>query len=87
MLQEALDAARPLTGARYGVITLLDDVGQIQDFLSSGMTEEEASLLWETPKRMRIFEHLSGLSGPLKNFATFVITGPPSIVHPIPRRD
>ena len=63
--QEVLDAARSLTGARYGVITLLDDAGQIQDFLSSGMTEE-ASLLWETPNRMRIFEHLSGLSGPLR---------------------
>ena len=42
VLQGALDSARSLTGARYGVITLLDDDGQVQDFLSSTMTGEEA---------------------------------------------
>ena len=33
VLQGVLDSARSLTGARYGVITLLDDAGRIQDFL------------------------------------------------------
>ena len=31
VLQGVLDSARSLTGARYGVITLLDDGGRIQD--------------------------------------------------------
>ena len=42
VLQGVLDSARALTNARYGVITLLDDAGQIQDFLSSGLTPEES---------------------------------------------
>ena len=33
VLQEVLDSARSLTGARYGVITLLDHGGQAKDFL------------------------------------------------------
>ena len=42
VLQEVLDSARALTGARYGVITLLDESGRIQDFLYSGLTPEES---------------------------------------------
>ena len=37
-----MDSARLLAGARYGVITLLDDAGRIQDFLYSGLTPEES---------------------------------------------
>ena len=44
MLQGVLDSARSLTEARSGVITLLDDSGRIADFLSSGMTAEEAGI-------------------------------------------
>ena len=65
-LQGALDSARSLTGARYGVIIMLDEAGRIQDFLSSGMTGEEASRLWETPDQMRIFEQLGSLTEPLR---------------------
>ena len=42
VLQSVLDSARSLTGARYGVLTLLDETGQADDFLSSGMTSQEA---------------------------------------------
>ena len=66
VLQGALDSARSLTGARYGVITLLDDAGRIQDSLSSGMTAEEAARLWDTPDAMLMFEHLGNLSEPLR---------------------
>ena len=66
VLQGVLDSARSLTAARYGVITLLDDAGQLQDFLSSGMTGEEAGRLWDLPDGMRLFEYLGGISGPLR---------------------
>ncbi len=66
VLQGVLDSARSLTGARYGVMTLLDDGERIQDFLSSGMTEEEARRIWDTPDGMRIFEYLGSLSEPLR---------------------
>ena len=42
VLQGALDSARSLTGARYGVMTLLDDGGGVREFLSSGLTDEES---------------------------------------------
>ena len=66
VLQGVLDSARSLTAARYGVITLLDDSGGIQDFLSSGMTGEEAGQLWDLPDGMRLFEYLGSISGPLR---------------------
>ena len=66
VLQGVLDSARSLTGARYGVLTLLDDSGGIRDFLSSGMTAEEARQLWDLPGGMRLFEYLSGISEPLR---------------------
>ena len=66
VLQGALDSARSLTGAGYGVITLLEDTGRIGNFLSSGMTPEEARRIWDTPDGMRIFEYLGGLSEPLR---------------------
>ena len=43
VLQRVLDSACSLTGARYGVITLLDESGQVQDFVYSGLTPEEAN--------------------------------------------
>ena len=66
VLQGVLDSARSLTGARYGVIALLDDSGEPQDFLSSGLTEEQARLLWDTPDGVRLFEHLGGDREPLR---------------------
>ena len=66
VLQGALDSARALTGARYGVMTLLEGAGRVGDFLSSGMTAEEAEQLWQTPERWEIFEQLGGISEPLR---------------------
>ena len=66
VLQGVLDSARSLTGARYGVITLLDDSGEVRDFLSSGMTAEEARQLWDLPGGTLLFEYLNAISEPLR---------------------
>ena len=66
VLQGVLDAARSLTGARYGVIILLDDAARLQDILFSGITEQEARHLQELPDGDQIFEYLSRLSKPLR---------------------
>ena len=66
VLQGVLDSARSLTGARYGVLTLLDDSGGIRDFLSSGMTAEEAGQLWDLQDGLLLFEYLNGISEPLR---------------------
>ena len=66
VLQGVLDSSCSLTGARYGVMTLLDDEGRVEDFLSSGTTPQEAERLWLTPEGLRLFEALTGISEPLR---------------------
>ena len=66
VLQGVLDSARSLTAARYGVMTLLDDAGRVEDFMSSGMTGEEAERLWLTPDRWQLFESLTNISEALR---------------------
>ncbi len=66
VLQEIVDSARALTGARYGVITTMDDRGQFQDLVSSGLSEEDLDRMWAWPDALRLYEHLRGLSRPLR---------------------
>ena len=66
VLQGVLDAARSLTAARYGVMTLLDDAGGVRDFLASGLSAKQAGLLWAMPDGVRIFESLTAISEPLR---------------------
>ena len=66
VLQEVVDSARALTGARYGAITVLGDAGQKPDFIVSGLTREEHQGLWEMPQGLGFFQYLSGLTAPLR---------------------
>ena len=66
VLQGVLDSARSLTGARHGVMTLIDDGGALQDFLSSGLSGEESEQLWHTPEGLRIFQAFADISEPLR---------------------
>ena len=66
VLQGVLDSACSLTGAHYGVITLLDESGRIQDFVTSGLTAEERQRFVELPEGLMLFEHLSRITGPLR---------------------
>ena len=66
VLQGALDSARFLTGARHGVMTLIDDGGACEDFLSSGMSDAESEQLWIVPDGLRIFQALTDISKPLR---------------------
>ena len=66
VLQEILDSARSLTDAQYGVIATLDDKGQVEDFLASGLTDEETQQLFALPEGPKIFEYLITIPGPLR---------------------
>ncbi len=66
VLQNVLDSARSLTAARYGIMTLFDDAGGVQDFLSSGLSAEEAEQMWLTPDGLRIFQALTRTSEPIR---------------------
>ena len=66
VLQEVVESARALTGARYGAIATIDEHGVPQDFVTSGMTEHEHRRLVEWSDGPRLFEHFRDLSGPLR---------------------
>ncbi len=66
VLHEVVDSARTLTGSGYGLIITLDDAGQPQDFITSGISAEEHRRLVEWPDGPRLFEHLRDLPGVLR---------------------
>ena len=87
VLREVVDSARALTGARKGVIVVLDEEGAPREPLFSGLTpeEEQAQLAW--PGNVSLFEHLRSLPGPLRaaDFPAYVsalgIESPWTISH------
>ena len=66
VLQGVLDGARSLTDARMGGITILDDSGQLQDFITSGLTEEDHQRFVNLPGGLEFFTYLSRLPEPLR---------------------
>ena len=66
VLQEVVDGARSLTGARYAAITTLDDSGELQDLLISGITAEEQRDLLSYSQGADLLGYLSGLEQPLR---------------------
>ena len=66
VLQEVVDGARELAGARYGAITVLGEAGQTPHFIVSGLTGEEHQGLWDMPEGLGFFQYLSGLEEPLR---------------------
>ena len=66
VLQGVLDSACSLTGARYGVITLLANRGGYRTSSTSGLTPEEHRRFTDLPEGMLFFEYLSSISEPLR---------------------
>ena len=66
VLNEIVESARALTGSRYGIITTIDDGGQVQEFVSSGLTEEQHQQLLAWSDGPKVFEHLRDLPGPTR---------------------
>ncbi len=66
VLQEVVDSARVLTGARLGVIAIIDETGEVPDWVTSGFTAEERRQFAEWPDGPRLFAHLRDLPGPLR---------------------
>ena len=66
VLNEVVESARALTGARYGAIATIDEAGAPRDFVTSGFTEEEHRAIEEWPDGPRLFEFFRDLPGPLR---------------------
>ena len=75
VLQEVVDSACALTGARYGAIVASDEAHEVLEYVISGLTEEEQRQFAEWPDGPRLFAHLRDLPGPLR------ITDLPDYVH------
>ena len=66
VLNEVVESARSLTGARFGAIATIDEAGAPQDFVTSGFTEAEHRAMEEWSEGPRLFEHFRDLEGPLR---------------------
>ena len=74
LLREVLDRAGSLTGATRGGMTIVDEAGQADDFISFGLTEAEHQQTLDVPGGMEFFSYLSTMPGPLRvpDFRTFL---------------
>ena len=66
VLQEVLDNARSLTDARYSLITTLDESGQVEDLLASGLSSEESQRLRGILEDSGYLEYVNYNTGPLR---------------------
>ena len=66
VLDEVVDGACALTGARAGVITTLDERGALQDLVIRGLSPAEHRKIVAWPDGERLFKHLQELPTPLR---------------------
>ena len=86
VLQEVVDAARSLTGARISGLTILDEAGELMSFITSGMTAEEHQRFVDLPGGPEFFAYLSSLPEPLRvaDFSAYTTAlGLPEIGPPL----
>ena len=57
VLDQIVTGARVLTGAHYGLITTIDESGQLVDFGTSGFTPEERQLMTEMPRGTELLDY------------------------------
>ena len=87
VLQDTVDEARALTSARYGVLAMLDDSGEVESLLASGLTDDEFQGFQEIPNGAGIYEYLGQLPEPLRvaDFASHADSlGLPEFLPPVP---
>ena len=66
VLREAVESARRLTGARYGIITALNEAGTECEPVFSGFTDEQQREMAAWPDKMSVFEHLCSQPGAVR---------------------
>ena len=66
ILQEAIDSACALTGARYGALLTFSESGDLGDLITSGITPEERRRLGDPPKGLGLLGYLNEIEGSLR---------------------
>ncbi len=83
VLREVLDAARSLTDASRGGLATLDGAGQVIDFITSGLSDDEHQSLLDLPGGLEFFQYLNSITEPLRvadgagHFGSLGMTGLP----------
>ena len=80
VLQEVIDNARSLTGARYGALLTYESAGAIQDFITSGLSAEEIERLKTLPQGLGLLGHMNEIREPLR--LTDIASHPSSVGFP-----
>ena len=66
VLQQIVESARALTGARYGLTVTVDDVGEPVDFVTAGLTPDVLASMSEWSDAPQLFAHFRDLREPLR---------------------
>ena len=66
VLGAAVESARSLTGARYGIIATIDETGAYRSSVFSGFSAEHRRELMALSGKAHMFEHLRDLPAPLR---------------------
>ena len=66
VLQEVIDNARYLTGARYGALLTYEQSGDIQDFITSGLSPREIEVLNTLPQGLGLLGFMNERREPLR---------------------
>lgn len=66
VLQQVVDAACELTGARYGALGVFDGDGRIQQFITHGISQAEREQIGDLPQGLGILGWLHHLQQPLR---------------------
>ena len=66
VLQEVIDSACSLTGARYGALVAVADSGEIETLITSGITPEDRPRFGELPEGLGLLQYLNEIEEPLR---------------------
>ena len=66
VLQEVIDNARYLTNARYGALLTYEQSGDMQDFITSGMSPQEMERLNTSPRGLGLLGYMNEIQAPLR---------------------
>ena len=79
-LQEVIDNARYLTGARYGALLTYKQSGEIDDFITSGLSPQEREHFKTSPRGLGLLGFMNEIEGPLR--LTDIASHPSSVGFP-----
>ncbi len=66
VLQEVVDCACSLTEARYGALSVFDDSGQVEELVTSGITQAERRMMGPLPMGRGLIGFLNEVHAPLR---------------------